>query len=254
MTDNEYRKAEGLSSSDIKMLLRNPMKMRHRQMYPFPATDAQRFGTLYHLMVLEPEKFKEEYIVMPPEIRQRRGKAWEAFSTEYAHKTIITQKEHHAASLMLQAFQKPYYTTAAELLAAEGEMEKPIFWTDPEYGFRCKIRPDKIIESIFGNRIIDLKTTTDASAEHFPYSIRTYGYDISAAWYLEGMRQETGEAWDNFFWIAQEKSSPFAISVFRCSQERLDAAWVRIREAKRIYAESLERGIWESYPDYAVDV
>lgn len=65
MTNKEYREAEGISRSDLFKISRSPKHFKYEQENPAEQSKALLFGIALHSYVLEPEKFKEEYAIIP---------------------------------------------------------------------------------------------------------------------------------------------------------------------------------------------
>lgn len=139
------------------------------------------------------------------------------------------------------------------MILAKGRAELSYFWTDPETGIPCRIRPDWIIQDIFG-RIIglaDLKTTDDASKEGFRRSVEKYGYDLQAAFYVDAIKQLIGRELP-FFFIAVEKKAPHSVAVYRADDEMLETG--RNPNSRRSYRFALNALSWclenQCWPGY----
>ena len=62
MTNAEYRQIDAISSSDLDYIATNPY-LYTLGIRPEKTSKAMEFGTLVHSLVLEPEKFEDEYAV-----------------------------------------------------------------------------------------------------------------------------------------------------------------------------------------------
>jgi exodeoxyribonuclease VIII len=210
-------------------------------------TPAMVFGTLFHWIVLEPEKFNSRVVVWEGDAK--RGKEWTSFKEEAGDKNIITTGERD----QLLSMKNSVYNSKIAWSAISGaEYEKSIFWPDPTYGVTCKVRPDVIKQGLY--LISDLKTAEDASPEGFSRAAANFGYDIQAAFYIAGARAMTGNHYRDFIFIVVEKKPPYACAVYRASQEMLDAGRVKIGEVLPRYAECLDKDVWPGYGDGIQDL
>ena len=64
--NEEYHRSNGTSSSSLKTLLeQTPAHLEYNRTHPKDSTENMKLGTLVHMLVLEPDKFEEEYIIVP---------------------------------------------------------------------------------------------------------------------------------------------------------------------------------------------
>jgi hypothetical protein len=129
----------------------------------------------------------------------------------------------------------------AEMLRA-GEAEVSYVWNDEATGILCKCRPDWLNE----DAIWDLKSRLDASQEGFSRACAKYGYHISAAFYVEGVRKLTGRTLP-FRFIAAEKDAPYAVAVYEASETFLRSGTRLVRRALDQLVKCRERGVWPGY-------
>jgi hypothetical protein len=204
-------------------------------------TPAMREGTNIHCAVLEPERFAREYVVMPKfDMRRTIDKELSAqFHAANAGKTCITQDEMDRLLQIQQAVRE--HPLAAELLC-DGMAEQSVFTTDPETGVAVRCRPDYTS----GANIIDVKSTIDASSDHFMRAAYAYRYHQQAAFYLDVMGW-AGARRENFYFIAVEKTPPFAVQVFRASDAFVSRGRRDYRQALNTYSECLRSGVWPAY-------
>jgi exodeoxyribonuclease VIII len=121
------------------------------------------------------------------------------------------------------------------------------FWIDA-FGVACKLRAD--ILNIPDRIIVDYKSTKDASKRAFKRDIFYRGYDIQAAMYLDGVKKILNtEDFINYLWIAQEKTPPYGVAVYRADTELIEQAFDKINKAKPLLKECLKTGKWQGYED-----
>jgi len=93
ITDAEYFAAEGMNASSLKWYKKGSQHFEiMRQLKRNKKTKSLDFGDAGHKLLLEPEKFYEEYTVKPEGMSfvNKEGKAWKA---ENENKTILTASE-----------------------------------------------------------------------------------------------------------------------------------------------------------------
>ena len=129
-------------------------------------------------------------------------------------------------------------------------MEKSIFFKDSEFGVDCKCRPD----CMFDTHVVDLKTTSDASAEGFARQIAEHGYHIQAAMIREGIYVASGNRIDDFFFVCVENKAPFYTSVYRLDEEALRIGDYEFRKLLSLYKEHADSDVWPGYECRNIDL
>jgi hypothetical protein len=192
--------------------------------------DGSLMGEAMHALLLEPETFVEQYLVLDGSAPAQEGLTeGDAMAREWLDAwrwSALTK----ARDAVLGCQQAPL----AEWLA-QGEKELSIYWTDAEGG-RWKARPDCFTPEI----VLDLKTTTDCRAEPFARTRARLRYDYQAVHYLEAVNALTGAA-PRFVYVAAELSSPYAVMVHEPTAAELGAARGQLQSLKRQFRESAAR-------------
>jgi hypothetical protein len=153
---------------------------------------------------------------------------------------FVRQSEYDAANRMRDAVFK--HSEAAFLLAG-GRTEHTLLY---QYGgVDCKARPDLLPRN--SPVVVDVKKTLDASKHAFRASIRRYGYDIQAAWYLNAAERSNIRA-DEFIWLAVESDPPYGIALYSAGIGILSEGSARYESAIATYRDCLTSGEWPSYP------
>lgn len=201
-------------------------------------------GTNVHTILLEPERFDQEYIVAP-DVR-RNTKVWKEFAAEHEGKTLLKQQEY---DLLLATKRRVFDSSkaAAWLFTQPGDNEVSVFWVDKSTGLQCRCRPDKLIKFNKKMLIIDLKTCRDASPQGFERSVRTYGYDRNCVFYRRGVEQVTGMKTE-FFIVAIETPSMIA-AVYQIDSRDQVAAGLEINRLLNTIKICEETGEWPGYSD-----
>jgi len=226
-----------LSKSGISQLLKSPAHFKIQ----VPQTPAMRFGSVTHTAVLEHDKFLERYPINPSPKQIVNGV-----------EKLAPKDREHIEGMCSEILNNPEHETARNLITADGPVEESIFWKDPEYGFMCKIRPDKRIPKI--KAIVDLKTCYNASPDAFKRDIFKYRYDVQAKWYLNGINAAQDETYELFYLVAVEKTPPYKVAVYVASEETLEYGQEKINKVLPVYAECLEKDVWPGYTDKIIEM
>ena len=234
MTNEEYRKTEGISRSQLSVLLnQTPLHFHYLETQGGKEDNASfAFGRASHKYILEKDDFFNEFAVAPNcDRRTKVGKQiWQDFVEKNSDKEIITQDDFETIQAMSdQIDQTPL---ARQLLT--GQVEQSFWWTDEETGEKCKVRPDCITEYEGRKYLVDYKTTDSCQDGHFERSVRKYGYKFQSGMYREGVFQNTFEDY-GFIFVAQEKNPPYAARVYFCTDEFINEGYEQFRKAINLY-------------------
>lgn len=247
---NEYSKMEGLSKSAMDKIKISPAHYKASLEEPEKQTDALRFGSLLHCLVLEPKNYERDFAIEPiVNKRTNEGKdILQQFYNENINKTIISQEQYDLALKLKESIFK--HSIAKKLLEAKGDTEISLFWE--RNGVKLKARPDKIVDDI----LIDLKTTTNASPDEFYKNANKYGYEMQAFNYLDGYENCYGKKASGFIFITVEKDPPYAVCVYKASENFLRIGKIEVDACIDKFAECEKENKWEGYPEiiYELDV
>ena len=245
ISNADYRAREGISSTELKKLMKSPMHYRHWKDNP-EETDIPSllFGRASHKYVLETYDFYNEFAVAPNcDRRTKEGKAeWLLFQDQNEGKDIITQEQFEQIDAMrTAAYSTPF---VAKLLSGEKELS---FWgVDEETGLTIKCRPDCLTEWNGKHILIDYKTAQDVENMKFYRDSIKFGYDLQLAMYRDILRQNTGHDYMVVI-IAQEKTAPYVTNVFQLSENYLDNGVELYKEMLKVYKQCSESGVWYGY-------
>jgi len=114
---------------------------------------------------------------------------------------------------------------------------------------RGKARIDRLLASD-PQYICDVKTTADGTEEGVRRSIRKFGYDVQAAWYVDLYRCITGWA-PAYIWIFGETEEPYDVHVVRATAAMLRLGRAKYTSTVMRWRECCEHQCW---PGYAVGV
>jgi hypothetical protein len=284
IVDDAYHAGPGISSSGLKEIARTPLHYWEKYINP----DHERkedsavfaLGKAIHAAILEPERFANEYIAepLPSDLPDHLNSLtdYKDMAKELSLKGVSTLNKPELKAALLgvnpdlkffdDAFAeitqgkkiiKPEHmdsceniagkvreNKAARFLLKDGQAEQSVYWVDEVTGVLCRVRPD-YLSSV---ACLDVKSTEDASKEAFERSIWNYGYYISAAFYLDGIKAVMGIDMP-FVFIAWEKFAPNAVAFYAADEDMIAIGRREYRRLLNIYAECQRKGQWPGYPE-----
>lgn len=239
MTRETYRAHPALNFSLAKHLLKSPAHFRAAQDEEREETDAQRLGTLAHLMILEGKDTRDMFAIKPAgmSFATKEGKAWRDAQTL----PILKEEDAEGLPRMAEAIAKNPEASAA--LKGCPMREKPILFS--MHGVECKALLDCAGTDGSAWAIGDFKTTRDASPRGFSRTVSEMDYDMQIAWYADGLALAEGlEVPPWCFWIAAEKSAPFFNVLYQPDAEVLASGRRKIERALATFKRCTESGEW----------
>lgn len=136
-------------------------------------------------------------------------------------------------------------------LLSEGRPEVSGYVVDAATWTKLRCRPDYLRELEPGLcRVLDYKTTVDASPTGFGKSATKYGYPIQEATYRRVLRS-LGMEVERFIFLAQEKTPPYLWSLHENDSDGLLLAERLVSRGIDIYSECTDLGQW---PGYGTDI
>jgi hypothetical protein len=222
--NQDYHASNAIGSSILKKIASK--SLAHALTQEFNQTDAMILGSAIHAAILEPETFKEEFVFSPKfDRRTKVGKEAAALFEEQAQgKTILTEDKKEIINGVIKSLNS--HRVAKGMLSG-GEAEYSYYHVDEETGLTLKCRPD------YANHgaLIDLKTCQDASHDGFMRACFNLGYHIQAAFYLDVYNKANGTNLNEFFFLAVETSSPYAINTFKMGDVEISLGRQQYRKA-----------------------
>tara|TARA_R100001163_G_scaffold65235_1_gene61717 strand:- start:1993 stop:2760 length:768 start_codon:yes stop_codon:yes gene_type:complete len=216
-----------LSYSSLKYALGD---MRLWEMYMrgelHKESEALRFGTLYDMMLFEPEKANDTYVYLDdtdiiaaiggrnPRVT-KKYREWKAEQAEAnASKELVSKEDWEKAQEMIKRLKDCglYYKQF------EGGKFQVEFNVDldgiPLKGF---------LDCLHDDRIIDSKSSR--AIDKFRYDVNSWSYDIQAYIYTKvfGIK--------DFYWVVQEKTFPYYPADVKCSEETLFRGEMKFHQA-----------------------
>jgi len=221
-------------------------------------TEAMKFGKLAHMAILEGEKFRNRYIVMPEffgytgkgeltnnanckEVKEKKA----AWLSDIPPGSIITTEEERDQLLgMIEEILS--HKVASEYMRS-GISEVSGFYRDPETGIRCRIRPDFM--DLNRGVIVDLKTTRDCSEKSFQWDVfgnrvGALNYAFSLAMYCEGFSQIEKKPVEASAWIAVEREAPYEVAVHPMTPAVEDIGRIQYHRALTALKQAIDTNDW----------
>ena len=178
-------------------------------------SDALRFGSMYDLMLFEPEKFQEQYFVIDDRqmLDEIGGKS--PRSTKLYKQWLEEVKNTDKQTVTYDDWKKA--DEMVDRLKTCGVYDKFLQGTyQEEFNTFLQDIPVRGFYDCLGSAYVsDSKTTQNL--EKFKYDVFSFGYDIQAYIYA------TVSGRKDFYWVAQEKSYPYGITVFHASEDTLSS-------------------------------
>ena len=242
ISNKEYRQMEGISSTELKKLMKSPAHYKHWKDNPQEDTPALLFGRAAHKYILETYDFYNEFAVAPNcDRRTKEGKeTWNKFVAESEGKDVITQEQFEQIDEMRNVMLATPFVSKL----INGEHEVSYFWNDEDTGLKCKVRPDSINHNL--KVVVDYKTCDNAETQRFMKQAIDLGYDLQASYYLDGVKANTEEDYI-FVFIAQEKKPPYAVNILQADDIFIKSGREVYKSMLQTYKECSESGVWYGY-------
>ena len=247
-TFEEYLSKDAISASDIKTFLKSPRKYWYEKISPFPKPEKEQqrhfaIGSAVHEMVMEPHLFEKNYIISPKiDRRTSAGKEmYLAFQEQASGKTIIFQNEMEMITEM--ATNCRLNKTFLEYLE-DCHFEISCYTDDIPTGLSLRMRPDILPNN--KDVIVDIKTCRESSLKAFKSDVYSYGYSLSAAFYIDHIGR------DNYIFAAIEKAAPYQTSLFALPDEMMDYGRYQYRMGLDLIKWSKDNNYWCDYVEFEI--
>jgi exodeoxyribonuclease VIII len=232
----DYLSSPALSASDLKQVLRSPAHYIAYKSAPRVESKAQRFGSLAHKAILEPQFFKP---LVSPKVdrRTKEGKAvWEHFIASAVDVDVLDPDELLAIESMVAAVKE---SPEAQKLLKTGVAEISAFAAYGQTDVRC--RPDWRCDD--RKLLVNLKTAEDASPDSFVRQVAAYRYHLQAAVeiFCASMIWEVPPTEVTYRWLVVEKEPPYAVSVFSPDPHMMATGFSMLNRAVNLFEDAVSR-------------
>lgn len=238
MSNRAYHSTLDISKSTLDMIERDLFAPMWARECPQDADKIKTFelGDAVHAILLEPERLKSDFVVMPDiNLRTNAGKQEKKeFELENSDKQIITSDEYKKLNFMFESVMA--YKPGRDIIEAPGVAERSYFWKDENTGLGCKCRPDK--ELTYRDILIDIKTTPDI--KKFCYSVDDYRYYVQDAWYCDGVSRFGREMRMEFLVVQKTiEIGRYPVTLVKLPVEAVEYGRAKARENLIRYADFL---------------
>ena len=269
----EYDALPAIRASSLHICNKHTLKhmLAHIEGRMEKDTPDRRWGRGLHCFLLEPERFKDEFLVSEPcsaalKGGNRKGEPCGKQGKCYVEVDGVRRwlcGTHSPADateprdfLSPEQFEQIQRTARAikdhqvvRLLRAHGGTEVTLVWEMD--GLPCKARCDKlIIDAECPTTILDCKKMLPMAGDDYSVqrAIRNHGYDIQAWWYSQGVKRlKDEEAY--FTWIYAESGEPYDVRPLWADASLLELGRAKALSAVEKYKYAMQTGDWQGYSD-----
>jgi hypothetical protein len=246
--DTEY-----VSSSVLKTILKDIADYKVQyidgEKKSFSNREALDFGSYLHALILEPHLVDVEFQVFSG--LQKEGPEWDNFVKNDLDPTkiLIMGSQQSIALKLLENYyaKKIYKADGSEILINEmfigGKAEESLC-TELD-GVKIKVRFDYRKDcELFGNHINDVKTTSSRISTHKGVEkvCKTFGYDVSAALYVDAVEKETGIKHDFYFTFLSK--SDMGVTIWKASEQMLQRGRLKYKKALAKLKRARKLDLW----------
>lgn len=223
------------------------------------------FGRALHCATLEPDVFRDTYVILPPDaprdlryLREAKKPSdetkaaiawWDEWAANTAGKTVLESEkldQLHAMAAALRALDLKFgdvRITVADLID-ECQTEVTLYWVDELTGIACKARADLWSPELA--LAMDLKSCVDAGREPFARAVARHRYHVQHAHYCEGFRA-CGQPLKSFVFLPVEKEPPHVPAAWHIDAPAEELGYeVRARSLRKLEA-CLKSGRWPGH-------
>ena len=249
----QYHGTKALSNSSMGQLLKCPalfqQALAEMDGIEHTQTPAMLMGSVFHSMVLEPDKVQATYALRGNPGNTKAGKEEAAAAKEQGITLISPDVWNVAAAMAVSACAHPLIAAARR--SPKWEAETSAYWEERGH-IPCKARIDAMatISGMPGLCVIDLKSTIDASPAGISKHILDYGYHRQAAWYRHALGK-CGRAANLFIFLFVEKTPPYLCTAVTIEDAAIQLAYDDIRNALDTYERCEANNEW---PGYTTDI
>lgn len=263
--DAEYRAWPYVSQSTLGMF-RDPdlceLEIRHRIEHPQEPTESMTLGLTVETALHDPSALGACIKQLPPEIKARRGAAYEALKEQNPGVEFLPRVEYEKRTAMFSQARAMAASIQSHDLAArlmDGARRQAAFVWDAEFVgesgkpvvHRVKGLLDYWNEEL--GAIADLKCLSAGGQRSVGRHVWQYAYDVQSALYTDAMRSLTKRADLEFYFIVCRSIPPYVVTLYSGHNTTEMAGHLLAigRSAYQIYLERLAEcnrtGQWNGY-------
>lgn len=221
MPNDAYHKYEGISKSGLDLVNRSPAHYHFRA--PRSPSRTLELGTALHTAILEPERYKAEYVKLAGAKARTASEYKQAIKVHGSERVLISHEASNIDSIQetirSQAHIKELLDSC-DLFELSGLVEYK--------GVMLRIRIDAFSSTDIV--AVDLKTTIDSSRTEFAKSVYNYRYHVQDAFYSAVFELIAKKPLKAFKFLAVENDPPHCPMIYTLDDE---AKMIGLQEALR---------------------
>lgn len=230
------------------------------------------FGAALHSLLLEMDKFTEEFVVEPnlyelPKLPLLKNVGREIYEQQKKMRADIEEinkaeldkfyliKENKkvvswADFMTLATIKEEVLKHPQVYKLLQGKIETSYVWQDEHSELLLKCRPDILQE----NAIVDIKSCRDASPRAFQRAMVEYGYHVQGAMIQDAVQALEGRKIAHVINIAIEKEYPHEIGIYIIDDAALDAGRALYKQACVDLKHAITYNKFDSYPTQLISL
>lgn len=231
---------DALSCSMMKPLLVSPAHFQEALIAGDKQSDAKDFGTLVHLLLLQPHLVSEELAVYPGVAD--RTQACSSFWSSHPGRLVVDEPTFASGRRLAQKLaETPYKGRPLQRFIEEGIPEATIYFTEPATGLRMRVRIDLMHPDIS----FDLKTTRHAAARQFVRDAVDKDYDLQAYMYsLARCLYEGATVAKPFVFVAGESAAPHSVHILTAGETLLNNGLAKFEDCASAFKACSSTNFW----------
>ncbi len=242
ISNEEYHASEGLSRSKIADIIESPLYYWQMNLNPKrperEETDSMWFGTALHAALLEPELFKEKYILFEGK-GTRSSPEYKEFAKQFSGKNVEILKKNEHEEITNARDSILSHPIASKLLDG-GINERSFFYRDESINEIFRFRPDSLSQLAMS----DIKKTVSVNKHKYETDAIKFNYPLEAAFYLRYYKLLTGIDLEYFVFIACELKYPYKVRLYMYEPDDLADYNRIIDDAIDIYLTCKQNNKW----------
>jgi len=236
---------DALSCSLMKPLLISPAHFQAALVACEKASEARDFGTLVHLLVLQPELASRELAVFPgiAERKTAAGRnAFDQFAQAQLGRLVVDEPTFAQGLRVAQKVMAARYKgRQLRDFIEESIPEATIYFTEPATGLRMRIR----IDAYHPDLTFDLKTSRFALARAFMRDAVDKDYDLQSYMYSLGRCLFEGATSPKpFVFIVAENEAPYSVSTLQAGDTFMGNGAHKFQACAAAFKACTQAGYW----------
>jgi len=235
-----------ISASDIKNFLASPRYFFYKKFEEEKKEATERhfvIGSALHELILEPEFFKNNYLVTPKfDMRTNVGKTAHAEFLESANGKVLLNIDEY--ELIIKMGESASENETFLELIWDSYRELSCYTTDEKTGLKLRLRPDSFAKT--KSTITDIKTCQNSSYKSFKSDVYKFGYSITSAFYMDFLNRE------NYVFCAIEKQAPYQTAIYMLDDEMIEYGRTQYRMGLDLLKWSFDNDYWCSYNEFEI--